>query len=66
MNSIPDRITGWLQPAAKTVLKFKQVSGTAFRTCLSANGSFTQGASTVQWTMLWILYILYAYALMPS
>lgn len=28
MSSIPDRITGWLQPAAKTMLKFKQVRGT--------------------------------------
>ncbi|CAN9243726.1 cytochrome P450 [Alternaria alternata] len=24
MNSIPDRITAWLQPAAKSILKFKQ------------------------------------------
>jgi hypothetical protein len=28
MNSIPDSISGWLQPAAKSVLKFKRVSGT--------------------------------------
>jgi hypothetical protein len=28
MNAIPDNISGWLQPAAKSVLKFKRVSGT--------------------------------------
>jgi hypothetical protein len=25
MDCIPDRITSWLQPAAKSLLKFKQV-----------------------------------------
>jgi len=31
MNSIPDSIAGWLQPAAKPLLQFKRVSGTAHR-----------------------------------
>jgi hypothetical protein len=30
MNSIPDRITAWLQPAAKSILKFKQVRNSHF------------------------------------
>jgi hypothetical protein len=29
LDCIPDRISGWLQPAVKPVLKFKQVCGTA-------------------------------------
>jgi hypothetical protein len=28
MNSIPDSISGWMQPAAKSLLKFKSVSTT--------------------------------------
>jgi len=37
MNSIPDWIAEWLQPAAKTVLKFKRVSGIIFFPVVSRN-----------------------------